>query len=157
MDILIAPLRHVEIVSRGNLTMSKTMTVLIGLFVAFWLPSTFADADRSAQAKEVLAEAMKRLDLSDDQVEQIKPILESSGKAQRAILERYGIDPDTEPGEGKQLSMSEALALRKEMEKVRTKTLDQLEGILSRDQLREFQKMQDEQRAEMKKRIKRGR
>lgn len=137
--------------------MSKTMTVLIGLFLASWIPLTFADADRSAQAEKALAEAMKRLDLSDNQVEQIKPILESSGKAQRATLERYGIDPDSEPGGGKQLSMSEALALRKELEKVRTKTLDQLEGILSKEQMREFRKMQDEQRAEMKKRISRGR
>jgi hypothetical protein len=107
----------------------------------------------SAEAVERLAQARERLSLTDEQVEQIKPVMEESFAERNAILASYGIDLDNPGGSGRP-SFRQARAMRGEMEAVRSDTLAKLDGILSQEQLEEFKLMQEEQRAEMRERMK---
>jgi hypothetical protein len=116
----------------------------------------WADSEREDLVEERLAEAKARLELSDEQLEQMRPVIEEAVEAQRSILARYGIDLEAEGGPENKLGMREARKLRQDISKVRNKTLEQLEEILTEEQLDEFQKLQEENREMMKKRIRGG-
>jgi Spy/CpxP family protein refolding chaperone len=116
-----------------------------------------AESDREVRFEERLAEAKERLDLSDEQLEQVKPVMQEATEAQRSILARYGIDLEAEGGSGNALGMREARKLRQDLSKVRADTLKKLDGILTDEQLEEFKKLQEERRQEMKERIRAGR
>jgi hypothetical protein len=121
--------------------------------MVFAVQSIWADSDQEARFEERMAEAKARLELSDEQVEQVKPVMEAAIEAQRSVLTRYGIDLEAEGGPENQLSMREARKLKKDLSKVREETLEQLDDILTDEQLDEFREMQEEKRQEMKSRI----
>jgi hypothetical protein len=123
------------------------------MMMVFAVQSIWADSDREAVIEERLAEAEARLELSDEQLEQVKPVMEAAVEAQRSVLTRYGIDLEAEGGPESKLSMREARKLKKDLGKVREETLEQLDDILTDEQLDEFQEMQEEKRQEMKSRI----
>jgi Spy/CpxP family protein refolding chaperone len=127
------------------------------MMIVLAIQPVWADSDRKVHFEERLAEAKDRLDLSDEQLEQVKPVMQEAAEAQRSILARYGIDLEAEGGPGNALGMREARKLRQDLSKVRAETLEKLDGILTDEQLDEFKKMQEERRQEMKKRIRAGR
>ena len=49
--------------------------------------------ERASQLEERMKEAKERLDLSEEQLDLIAPVLEEAVKSQRAVLSRYGINP----------------------------------------------------------------
>ncbi|MGI9221744.1 MAG: hypothetical protein ACR2QS_11995 [Woeseiaceae bacterium] len=119
------------------------------------LPAAQAQEDRAAQFEERLAETKARLNLSDEQIEQLTPILRSGFEAQMAVLEKNGIDLQNEDPESREkLGFRDARKLRKEMKAVRAKTLDEVEKILSDEQFDEYKKIQDERQKEMREMIK---
>lgn len=137
--------------------MRRSNAVLLGLMMVVAIQPIWADSDRDARLEERLVEVRERLRLSDEQVEKVQPILQASTEAQRSVLTRYGIDLDAEGGPSKRLGMREARKLRSELGKVRTDTLEQLEDVLTDEQLEEFRKLQEEHRQAMQQRIRAGR
>jgi hypothetical protein len=137
--------------------MKGSRAALLGLMIALALQPTQAEEDREARFEERVAEAQARLDLSDEQLEQFKPIMQSAAEAQRSILAKYGIDLEAEGGQQNKLGMREARKLRSEMQKVRNNTLEQLNDVLTDEQLDEFKKIQEERKQEMRERIQGGR
>ena len=140
--------------------MNKALTTTSCLILLLIGSLSHAADDRAAQAEQRIEEAKLRLNLSDEQLEQLTPVLEQSVDAQRTIMASYGIDLDdlNDPGAPKQrLGFRQAREMRGEMEAVRANTFGQLEGILTDEQLDEFRRMQEERRAEMRKRIQAGR
>jgi hypothetical protein len=127
------------------------------MMIVLAIQPIWADSDQEALVEERLAEAKARLDLSDEQLEQVKPVLEAAAEAQRSVLSRYGIDLEAEGGPESKLGMREARKLKKDIAKVREKTLEELDEILTDEQLDEFKKLQEERRQEMRKRIRAGR
>jgi Spy/CpxP family protein refolding chaperone len=127
------------------------------MMIVLAIQPVLAESDREVRFEERLAEAKERLDLSDEQLEQVKPVMQEATEAQRSILARYGIDLEAEGGSGNALGMREARKLRQDLSKVRADTLEKLDGILTDEQLDEFKKLQEERRQEMKKRIRAGR
>jgi hypothetical protein len=127
------------------------------MMILLVIQPVWADSEREDLVEERLAEAKARLDLSDEQLEQMRPVTQEAVEAQRSILARYGIDLEAEGGPEKKLGMREARKLRQDLSKVRNKTLEQLEEILTEEQLDEFKKLQEENREMMKKRIRGGR
>jgi hypothetical protein len=127
------------------------------MLIVLAIQPIWADSDQEALVEERLAEAKARLDLSDEQLEQVKPVMEEAVKAQRSVLARYGIDLEAEGGPENKLGMLEARKLKKDLAKVREETLEQLDDILTDEQLEEFRKMQEENREAMKSRIRGGR
>jgi len=130
-----------------------TTTFMSLIFIS---PLTLATDDRSAQVEQRLEEAKTRLNLSDEQLAQITPVMEKSLDAQRNILSRYGIDPDSRNDSAKRLGLRQARAMRQELRAVRADTLDALDEILTDEQLDEFKRMQEERKAEMRERIRGG-
>ena len=126
------------------------------LFMTFSLLA-FAQDDRTAQFEQRMEEARTRLDLSDEQVEAFSPVLKDSITEQRRILSNYGVNLDDRSDTAGRLGIRQARAMRKELEEVRADTQSALKPILNDEQLDEFQRMQEERRAEMRERIRGGR
>ena len=129
--------------------LSKAAIVSLALVSPFAL----ASSDRAAQVEQRMEEVRERLDLSDEQLQQMMPVIEESISKRRAILSSYGIDPEKRTDIKGQLGLRKALAMKKELDAVRADTLQGLNGILTKEQFEEFKRMQAERQAEMRERI----
>ena len=119
------------------------------------LPAAQAEEDQAAQFEERIAETKARLNLSDEQVEQLTPILVSGFEAQMVVLEKNGIDlKNGDPDNWEELGFRDARKLRKEMDAVRAKTSDEVEKILSNEQFSEYKEIQAERKKKMREMIK---
>jgi Spy/CpxP family protein refolding chaperone len=133
--------------------MNRSRAAALGMMVVLAIQPVWADSDREAHFEELMAETQSRLDLSDEQLDQVRPVMQSAAEAQRSVLTRYGIDLEAEGAPETKLGMREARKLRSDLGKVRAETLEQLDDILTDEQLDELRKLQEERRQEMKKRI----
>ncbi|MEM1412083.1 MAG: hypothetical protein AAGH19_06960, partial [Pseudomonadota bacterium] len=112
-----------------------------------------ADEDRAAMAQAQMQETIERLELTDDQLEQAKPVLQSAASEQQEILKRYEMDPESRENATSKPGFRQLRAMRKEMTAVRENTLEALDPILSEAQMEELKLIQEERRAEMRARI----
>lgn len=131
-----------------RLLMIATFMILTGLS-----PLALSEEGSAVEMEQQLAETRARLNLTDAQLDQMVPVIEKSRERQQQILARYGIDLQRRNDSASRLGLRQARAMRKEMDVVRTDTLNALEGILSEAQLVEFKRIQEERKAEMRKRI----
>jgi hypothetical protein len=115
------------------------------------------DDERAAMAQEQMQSTFERLELTDEQIEQVKPVLQESASAQRAILSSYGMDPQSRQNSATKPGLRQMRAMRSEMDAVRETTLSELAPILSDEQLEEFKRIQKERQAEMKERMRAAR
>jgi uncharacterized protein (DUF1778 family) len=119
-------------------------------------PFALANSDRMAQVEQRMEEARERLNLSNEQMDQMMPVLEESMEKRRAILSNYGIDPENRANAKGELGLRKALAMKKELNAIRTDTLRALDDVLTDEQLEEFKLMQAERQSEMRERIRGG-
>lgn len=131
-----------------RLTAAATLIVLFAIGT-----QAKADDDRAAMAQEQMQQTFEGLELTDEQIEQVKPVLEASVASMQEILLSYGIDPESHPGSAEKPGIRKMRAMRKEMNAVRENTLAELELILSDEQLEEFKRIQGERQAEMRERM----
>jgi hypothetical protein len=96
-----------------------------------------AAMDPEQMADRMVATMKDRLNLTDEQVTKVKPIITDSMKRQADIRQKYGAP---QPG---QRPSPEAQA---EMKKSREMTNKQLSGVLTKDQMQEYNKMISERR-----------
>lgn len=119
------------------------------------LPAAQAEEDRAELFEERVAETKARLNLSDEQVDQLTPILKSGFEAQMVVLEKNGIDLENgDPNNREKLGFRAARKLRKEMDAVRAETSDEVEKILSDEQFSEYKQIQAERKKKMREIIK---
>ncbi len=115
-----------------------------------------ADA-RMAELQVRLEEARERLGLSDEQVEQLLPVVLASFEGTMAVLEEHGIDvlSLTEGGPRRRLNLRQLRALGRDLDDVREAMFEKIEelGFLSEEQFAEFKKIQEEQRAALRERL----
>ena len=145
----------------------KNVLLLALIALAFCAPAfsestsavevTTANEDPPAALEEMFAETKDRLDLSDEQVKKIEPILQSSYESQQAVLQKYGIDIESGEPPAHKLGFRKARAMGQELQTVRASTAEALEDILTKEQMREYETMQDERRNKMRERIRAGR
>ena len=107
-----------------------------------WLPVPSANAapgaPRHGDPEESLARMQAQLNLTDDQVEQIRPILQNQSARRRALLERfYG---------------KENGRMRVEMQKLWEVTRSDLAAVLTADQMAKWQQLREEHRIKRLKR-----
>lgn len=88
---------------------------------------------------QIMADMKSRLGLTEDQEARIRPILENEFVKRHAIIEKY-------QGQGRQGRSS----LRNELQQLRSSTDHQLEPILTKAQMEEYRKMQEEARQKMR-------
>jgi hypothetical protein len=137
--------------------MKPLTTAAIVFTLSLFNASVKADDERAAKAQEQMQQTFERLELTDEQIEQVKPVLQESASAQQEILASYGMDPQSRQNSASKPGLRQMRAMRSEMEGVRKDTINELEPILSNEQLDEFKLIQQERRAEMKERMRASR
>ena len=126
--------------------MGKLLLITALLAVASW-----ANAQDASLFEARMEETRSRLNLTEDQAEQLKPILEAHFEAQLAILSKYGLDGENRENRP-DMDIQTLRALRGELDESKTGTATRLKEILSNAQLAEFEKIQTER----EKRIREG-
>lgn len=129
--------------------------LLVCCFSVFAFTVNASDiSDRLAKAKQQVEQIKTRLNLTDKQKEQVTPIFENSMSERQAILGDHGIDLDSyEIKRGEKLGFREARKLKNEMEELREQTLTELEGVLTDEQLTEYEQIQEELAAKIRSQI----
>lgn len=115
--------------------------------------AAWASPDANTTREQRIAEVQARLNLTNEQLAQIRPVLQDAAEAQRAVLQKYGIDLEAEAGSRRKVGMREGRKLRGDLQKVQADTQRRLEGILTQQQLKEFEKIQRERAEDLRKRI----
>lgn len=129
------------------------------LFVALFVlsPAALANEERAKdieqQIEQRVAEIVERLELTDAQRADLEPILRAGFEEQKKILESYGFDADGEGGRPSGFGRRDMRAMRGELKAVRSQTMNDVEKILTPEQMAELEVIQDERRAEMRERI----
>ena len=123
--------------------------ILIILATLMMMPITYAyDAEEiEAQIQERMEETREALDLSDEQLEEIRQIFEKSIERQREVFAKYGIDGE---GGASGLKFREKRQLRKDIGAVRKSTNEELSEVLKEEQMEKYQELAEQRRAEMR-------
>jgi Spy/CpxP family protein refolding chaperone len=101
-----------------------------------------------------VAEMRQRLSLTDEQSEQIKPILIEHLEKISTVLQGFGINIETGERPENRLGFRDARKLKSELDEVRDETSQSLSTILSPEQMKEYEEISEERREEMRSRIK---
>ena len=136
------------------------LNILLASFVTAFAMTVNADdtLERSAQAEQQIEAIKARLNLTEEQKQQVAPILENSMERRQSILKNYGIDLENhEAKSGKKMGFRTARKLKKEMDEARSKTLTELKSVLTDVQLTEYKKIQEEMSRKRRSRMKSAR
>ena len=128
------------------------------LFAAMFLMVSFTAVE--AQDRQITDEQIEefakraeetkaRLGLTPEQEEAIQPILMNAREKQLGVLEKYGYGAGAKPN----LSMRKKISMAKELKKVRGDTEKALAKHLTKEQMAEYKKIQDENREKMRARF----
>ena len=93
-----------------------------------------------------------RLSLTDEQAEKFKPIILYQWEKRLAVMKKHGINRDSSLSE-KKIGLRQLRAVKKEMDKINKEIEKQLANILSKEQMDEYNNIQEENRIEMRKRL----
>jgi len=93
-----------------------------------------------------------RLKPTDNQNDQLMPIFLDIFQKRQSIMKKNGVDLKLRSS-GERIGMKQLRSIKKEMDKLNKQTMKQLEKVLSKEQLNEFKKFQEEQRDEMRNRL----
>ena len=134
-------------------------TLISAAIIAFALASLLWSASEAQDggAEQRMEEVRIRLGLSDAQAEALTPVLQESMTAQQSVLSKYGINLEGGTSSMNKLGRQDAMAMKGELDAVRSDTLDAVGEILSEAQLTEFKRVQTERAAQMRQRIRAGR
>lgn len=114
-----------------------------------------ADPDRIAELEARIEQTKQRLNLTDEQLAQIEPILESSFEATALVLENHGIDlnPDVPRDQRERPGLRKMRAVSKDLQAVREETAAEMAEVLTAEQMEEYRKIQEERRVALRERI----
>ena len=114
-----------------------------------------ADPDRAAELEDRIEQTKQRLNLTDEQLAQIEPSLESSLEAKALVLENHGIDldPDVPRDQRERPGFRKMRAVSKDLQAVREETATEMAEILTDEQMEEYRKIQEERRVALRERI----
>ena len=101
------------------------------------------------------SEIKVRLNLTDEQTKQFVPIFLKHTENRLGALEKHGFNPYS-LSYGKKMGFHQLRAIKKDMDKINKQAENQLSGVLNKEQIDEYKKMQEEQRIEMRARLKNG-
>ena len=127
------------------------LTSFFGLFILAF-PTYGQDHSPSAtqiqQIEQHVEYVRQRLQLTEVQHTNLKPILSKSFEDRMNILKSYGFSKETRP----KLSLRKKLALRSDMNELRDQTRQDVSVILNDHQMDEFLEIQEENRKQMRER-----
>ena len=107
----------------------------------------------SVSADDNVYSAIKnRLNLTNEQSEKFEPIILYQWKKRLAVMKKYGINRDSSLSERK-IGLSQLRKIKKDMDKINKEIEKHLVNILSKEQMDEYNKIQAENRVEMRSRL----
>ena len=129
--------------------------IVLAALIMFTASATLAHAEHHAMdaAKSQMQETLQRLELTDEQMAAVKPVLESSAAAREEIMANYGMDAESRETSGERPGRRQLRAMKKELDAVQDKTMQDLEQILTDEQLAEFKLIQQERQSAMRERM----
>ncbi|MGF1456989.1 MAG: Spy/CpxP family protein refolding chaperone [Alphaproteobacteria bacterium] len=123
------------------------LTAFVVCFAPMASPALAQDRDEAKeQLQSAVMDAADRLKLTDEQKPKVEDILMESTEKRKAVLDRYGV----KQGEKPNLNLRQMRSLRGEMETIRQDTLEKMGGVLTAEQLAEFEKIQNEMREQLR-------
>lgn len=112
------------------------------------------NADRAAELEQRIEETKSRLSPTDEQTEQLIPILEDGFEAQMTVLEEHGVKLERgTQGNRDRLGLRAARRLSRDLDEVREDTLKKVSRILTDSQLAEYKEIQAERKETLRNRI----
>lgn len=112
---------------------------------------------REAAAERISTQvkvALERLQLNDEQREEVRSIIEANFEQRLAVLQKHGVNPKNRDA-AKRPSIRKMLALRNDLGKVGNKTEKELGKVLSDDHMKVWKKLEEERREQMRERLRR--
>ena len=107
----------------------------------------------SVSASDNVYSAIKnRLNLTDEQSEKFEPIILYQWEKRLAVMKKHGINRDSSLSE-KKIGLRQLRAVKKEIDKINKEIEKQLANILSKEQMDEYNNIQEEKRVEMRMRL----
>ena len=117
------------------------------LTALFFASTAWADEPDLSRLKMRVQETISRLDLTEEQIRQLKPVLADHFNAQTAVLDKYGFNSANRDDRPDAQTLH---ALRREFDDNKNMTSKRLSGILSKEQLAEFEKIQKVQKKQIR-------
>ena len=104
------------------------------------------------QQSDFSAKLKARLNLTDEQAEQVEPILMAHMEKRMGVMQKHGFSQGARSS-GKQVGFRQLRAVKRDMDKINKQVERQLAGVLNKEQLKEYKRIQEQQRAEMRARL----
>jgi len=143
------------ITSRAHILARILSLVLLLLTPPLYAQGTEPD-DLTEEVRErvraQMEETEERLQLTDEQRDAVRPILEDSYMQRQAILEKYGIDLES-TNRSDRPGRRTLRQIRNDLNRENEETTRKLEAVLTGDQMDRWKTLQEERRAEMRDRI----
>ncbi len=107
-------------------------------------------------ANDVYSLIKDRLNLTEEQSEKFEPIILYQWEKRMAVMKKHGISRESNLSK-KKIGFRQLREIKKDMDKINKEIEKKLIKVLSNDQLVEYKKIQEENRIEMRARLKENR
>ena len=103
-------------------------------------------------ANDVYSLIKDRLNLTEEQSEKFEPIILYQWEKRMAVMKKYGISRESNLSK-KKIGFRQLREIKKDMDKINKDIEKKLIKVLNKDQLVEYKKIQEENRIEMRARL----
>ena len=103
-------------------------------------------------ANDVYSLIKDRLNLTEEQSEEFEPIILYQWEKRMAVMKKYGISRESNLSK-KKIGFRQLREIKKDMDKINKEIEKKLIKVLNKDQLVEYKKIQEENRIEMRARL----
>ena len=121
-------------------------------FISFIFIILISTVFSVSASDNVYSTIKNRLNLTDEQSEKFEPIILDQWEKRLAVMKKHGINRDSSLSE-KKIGLRQLRAVKKEMDKINKEIEKQLANILSKEQMDEYNNIQEENRVEMRMRL----
>lgn len=122
------------------------------LFLSFNLLSGQAQASASREAiRQSVEQTISRLNLTEQQTSEIRPIMEKFHEERQKILEKYGLDRDSRKT-GQKPDRETLRKLHSEISPLKKKVNEEIRHILTDEQMKTLEAIQKEMRQKVRSR-----
>lgn len=134
----------------------SSLLALVLLLLAMPLYAQDAESEEKAMTEEAserfhaqLQESEERLQLTDEQKETVRPILEDAYGQRQAVLQKHGVDLEsTEKAD--RPGRRTLRRMRNDLYEVNKETKRKLQDVLTSQQMNQWEELQEERRAKMR-------
>lgn len=122
----------------------KYLVIIAIIFTSLSVDVTAAD--------DVYSLIKDRLNLTKEQSEKFEPIILYQWEKRMAVMKKHGISRESNLSK-KKISLRQLREIKKDMDKINKEIEKKLIKVLNKDQLVEYKKIQEENRIEMRARL----